>query len=301
MIHVKDAKQLVEVNKTEPIWEESTPRWLLQILDKKGIENTSFRINKVNSINKVIIDDHEYGLITQDNVEYHHQPTEIELVAIETLVKIPSKIYDVMNHPHNQLNQQIRLTIENIYEQQEKYFINNSHTGLITFCMKNNRIRKYETSISPFMLDDLLAVVWNKPSFYLMHPLTLAEFCKSCNAMSLNTGSIELFGYSFVTWRGLPIITSDKIPYGKGLSTVTSDKISHEKESRTVVFLIRTGVNDSGVIQLYNITPTKSGYPGIFIETSMTDNLGSVNTRVSLYSNLAVLSNDAIACVSFIV
>lgn len=280
MIHAKDAGQLADINKTEPIWDDSTPKWLLKILDKKGIENNKFRINKVNSIIKVIIDDHEYGMISQDNIEYHHQPTEIEIIPIETLIKVPSKIYDIMNYPHNQMNHQIRLTIENILEQQEKYFINNPQTGLITYCNKNGRLLEYSTRVTPDILDDLLALVWNKPSFYLMHPSTLSEFGKACNNKSLNTGNTELFGYQFVTWRGLPIIVSDKIPCDK----------------TTYVFLIRTGLKDSGVIQLYNLTPTKSGYPGIFIETSMTDNLGSVNTRVTSYANVAVLSNEAIAC-----
>ena len=282
MMHGKDAKQLAEVNKSEPIWEESTPKWLLQLIEKKGIENTTYRINKVISINKVMIDGHEYEFITQDNIEFHNQPTEIEIVPIETLIKIPSKVYDVMNYPHNQLNNQIRLTIENIYEQQEKYFINNSQTGLIPYCTKNGRLREYSTRITPDILDDLLALVWNKPTFYLMHPNSLAEFCKACNNKGLNTGTVELFGYPFVTWRGLPIATSDKIP--------------HETKSNTYVFLIRTGVQDCGVIQLYNMTPTKSGHPGVFVETSMTDNLGSVNTRVTLYTNIAILSNESIAC-----
>ncbi|XWV25524.1 membrane protein [Tupanvirus deep ocean] len=287
MLHTKDAKLLAEINKTEPIWEESTPRWLLKLIQKRGIENTTFRINKVNSINKVRIDGHEYGSQTLDNIDYHNHPAEIEIVPIETIVKIPSKVYDVLNYPHNQMNQQIRLTIENIYEQQEKFFINNSQTGLITYCTKNDRAKEYEIPISPNMLDDLLGMVWNRPTFYLMHPAALVDFCKACNSQSLNTGSMELFGYQFVTWRGLPIITSDKIPYEKG--------------TRTFAFLIRSGENDMGVVQLYNITPTKSGYPGVFVETSMTDNLGSVNTRVTLYTNIAVLSKEAIACAIWIV
>ncbi len=97
---------------------------------------------------------------------------------------------------------------------------------------------------------------------------------------------MELFGYQFVTWRGLPIVTTDKIPYESG--------------NKTYALLMRTGFNDCGVIQLYNMTPTKSGYPGIFIESSMTDNLGSVNTRVTLYTNIAVLSNEAIACATWV-
>ncbi|XWV26861.1 hypothetical protein QJ857_gp0189 [Tupanvirus soda lake] len=287
MLHTKDAKLLAEINKTEPIWEESTPRWLLRLLEKKGIENTTFRINKVNSINKVRIDGHEYGSQALDNIDYHNHPTEIEIIPIETIVKVPSKVYDALNYPHNQMNQQIRLTIENIYEQQEKFFINNSQTGLITYCTKNGRAKEYETHIDPNMLDDLLGMVWNRPTFYLMHPAALVEFCKSCNAQGLNTGSMELFGYQFVTWRGLPIVTSDKIPYEKG--------------TRTFAFLIRSGENDMGVIQLYNISPTKSGHPGVFVETSMTDNLGSVNTRVTLYTNVAVLSSEAIGCAMWVV
>lgn len=281
VLHSKDAKQLADVNKTEPIWENSTPRWLLQMLDKKGIENTSFRINKVNSINNVTVDGHEYESIVQDSVQLNHQPVEIDIVPIETLIKIPSKVYDIMNYPHNQMHQQLKLTIENLYEHQERYFINNSQTGLVAYCSQNGKIKVYGTSITPDIMDELLTLVWIKPTFYLMHPSTLTDFCKSCNSRGLNTGSMELFGYQFVTWRGLPIITSDKIQYEKG--------------KQTHVFLIRTGVSDSGVVQLYNMAPTKSGHAGIFTETSMTDNVGTVNTRVTLYTNIAVLSDDAVA------
>jgi len=282
MIHVKDAKQLIEINKTAPIWEDSTPRWLLKMLETKGIENTTFRINKVKSINKIIIDGLEYEPVIQDNIEYHHQPAEIELATIETMIKVPSKIYDVMNHPHNQTCNQIKLTIQHIYEQQEKYFINNLDTGLISFCTKNNRVREYNNQVNPDILDDLLSLVWIKPTFYLMHPISLSEFCKACNSKGLNTGSMELFGYQFVTWRGLPICTSDKIPYNI--------------KSHTFVFLIRSGFNDSGVIQLYNQTPTKSGHQGVFIETSMIDHLGNISTRITTYTNVAILSTEAIAC-----
>lgn len=281
LMYTKNAKQLAEINKTEPIWEESTPKWLLQILDKKGIENTTFRINKVTSINQVTVDGSEYGGVAHDNIKLKRKPTEIEIVPIETLIKVPSRVYDVMNHPHNQLGHQIRLTIDNLYEQQERYFINNPNTGLLSFCKENERMREYQTVVNPDVLDDLMSDVWNKPTFYLMHPKTLSEFCKACNSRNLNAGNMELFGYPFVTWRGLPIITTDKIPY---------------EDNHTYIFLMRTGLKDSGVVQLYNMTPTKSGHPGIFIETSMTDTLGSVNTRVTLYTNIAVLSREAISC-----
>ena len=279
-MHSKDAKQLAEINKSEAIWENSTPKWLLKILDRKGIENTTYRINRVNSINKVTIDDHEYNTMAHDNIELNHQPTEIDIVPIETLIKIPSRVHDVMNYPHNQMEHQIRLTVDNIYEHQESYFINNPDTGLITYCTANDRTKQYGTTITPNILDELLSRVWMKPTFYLMHPNALSQFCITCNSLSLNTGSVELFGYTFVTWRGLPIITSDKIPH---------DKVTH-------IFLIRTGVADYGVVQLYNMTPTKSGHPSIFIETSPTDNMGSINTRVTLYTNIAVLSKESIAC-----
>lgn len=286
MIHSKDAKQLTETNKSEPIWEDSTPKWLLQILERKGIENITYRINKVSSMNTVTINEHEYGTMPHDNIGLHHEPCEIEIVPIETLIKVPSRVYDVMNYPHNQLAHQIRLTVDNIHEHQEKYFINNPDTGLIAYCQAALRTRTYDNNINPDILDDLYSEVWNKPTFYLMHPLALATFCKSCNEKGLNLGNTEIFGYSFITWRGLPIITTDKIPY--------------TAQSLTYVFLIRTGQKDSGVIQLFNATPTKSGFPGVFIETSMTDNLGSVNTRVTLYTNIAVLSREAIACATYV-
>lgn len=287
MLLIDQAKKLTEVNKTVPIWEDSTPKWLLKILDVTEIENTTFRINKVHSITKIShqMNDDEYGIILHDNVGIQDKPQQIELVTIESMIRIPSKIYDVMNYPHNQTNVQLKHTIDNIMEQQENYFINGKN-GFVKYCTDNNRLLEYESTINPNILDDLLGLVYNKPTFYLMHPKTLVEFCKSCNSMGLNTGNMELFGYQFITWRGLPIITCNKIPY-------TSDNGSYKG---SYVFLLRTGFDDDGVVQLRNANKNKYGYPGIFIEKSKTDNCGTVSTRISLYTNVAVLSNEAIAC-----
>lgn len=286
MLHAEDAKKLIEKNKTEPIWENATSRWLLKFIEPKGIENTTYRINKVCSINRVTTDGNEYDSLPNDNVEYERKPEEIELATIETLIKIPSKVFDVMNYPHNQLNQQIKLTMENIYEHEEDYFINNKVTGLIAQCASKKRTLRLERTIHPDILDELLSMVWNKPSFFLMHPRILAEFSKVCTGLGLTLDYASYFGYTFTTWRGLPIVLSDKIPLSAG--------------SPTHVFLIRTGVKDSGVIQLFNITPTESGYPGVFVKTSETDKLGTVTTRISLYANIAILSTESVASASIV-
>ena len=283
MILIKQAKKLADVSKTIPIWEDSTPKWLLRILDITEIENTAFRINKVQSITNIShqINDSEYGVIVQDSVGIQDKPIEIELETIESIIMIPSKIYDVMNYPHNQTNIQIKHTIDNILEKQENLFINGQN-GFIKYCTDNNRLFKYAIKASPDILDELMGYVWNKPTFYLMHPRSLVDFCKSCNTLGLGTGNMELFGYQFVTWRGIPIITSNKIP--------------NQEEIGSFIFLIRTGFDDDGVVQIRNGNKTDSGHPGIFIENSKTDNCGAVNTRISLYTNVAVLSNQSIAC-----
>ena len=47
---------------------------------------------------------------------------------------------------------------------------------------------------------------------------------------------VNLFGAQFITWRGIPIIPSDKVPVEKG---------------KTKFILVRTGEERQGVVGLY--------------------------------------------------
>jgi hypothetical protein len=65
-------------------------------------------------------------------VDYEENPREYNLCAVTTVVDIHSRVSDLYSVPHNQIAQQLRLTIEAIKEQQESELINSPSYGLLS-------------------------------------------------------------------------------------------------------------------------------------------------------------------------
>ncbi len=92
--------------------------------------------------------------------------------------------------------------------------------------------------------------------------------------------TVNLFGSPFLTWRGLPLVPSDKIP----LESTASSKI----------LLLRTGEKKQGVVGLF-----QPGVPGE-VSPSLSVRFMGINRKaiasylVSLYSSVAVLTEDAL-------
>ena len=83
----------------------------------------------------------------------------------------------------------------------------------------------------PDDLDELIAKVWKEPAFFLAHPRAIAAFGRECTRRGVPPPTVTLFGSQFVTWRGIPLIPSDKI-------VVKADKTS--------ILLIQTGEKPAG-------------------------------------------------------
>ncbi|MFN7867960.1 MAG: cyclic nucleotide-binding domain-containing protein, partial [Planctomyces sp.] len=69
--------------------------------------------------------------IPETFVDYSASPGEYSLSAVQTVVRVHTRVSDLCNAPWNQLEEQIRLTIEGIRERQEWELINNKKFGLI--------------------------------------------------------------------------------------------------------------------------------------------------------------------------
>jgi hypothetical protein len=74
-------------------------------------------------------DEHE---LPEVFVDYEENPREYNLCAVTTVVDIHSRVSDLYSVPHNQIAQQLRLTIEAIKEQQESELINSTSYGLLS-------------------------------------------------------------------------------------------------------------------------------------------------------------------------
>ncbi|MGH3623127.1 MAG: family 2B encapsulin nanocompartment shell protein, partial [Sciscionella sp.] len=64
-------------------------------------------------------------------VDYEVSPREYELSVAQTVLRVHTRVADLYNHPMNQVEQQLRLTIEALRERQEHELINNRDFGLL--------------------------------------------------------------------------------------------------------------------------------------------------------------------------
>ena len=133
---------------------------------------------------------------------------------------------------------------------------------------------------TPDDLDSLLAKVWKTPSFILTHPLGVAAFGREATRRGVPPVVTSLFGGQFVTWRGIPIIPSDKVPVEDG---------------KTKFIVVRTGEERQGVVGLFQPGLVGEQSPGLSVRFNGINRQAIASYLVSLYSALAVLTDDALA------
>ncbi|MBU3865908.1 cyclic nucleotide-binding domain-containing protein, partial [Streptomyces sp. 4503] len=64
-------------------------------------------------------------------VDYELAPREYELSVAQTVLRVHTRVADLYNEPMNQVEQQLRLTIEALRERQEHELVNNREFGLL--------------------------------------------------------------------------------------------------------------------------------------------------------------------------
>jgi hypothetical protein len=224
--------------------------------------------------------------IPETYVDYSNKPREYSLQATQTVVRVHTRVSDLYNDPFNQIEQQMRLTIEGIKERQEWEFINNREFGLLHSADPGQRISTRYGAPTPDDLDDLLALVWKSPAFFLAHPKAIAAFERECTWRGVPPVTINLFGAPVVTWRGVPIIPCDKLnvnsSHKSGLGT-------------TSIILLRVGEKEQGVVGLHQAGIPGEISPSLSARLMGLDKLGVASYLLTLYSSLAVLTDDALA------
>src|SRR5262249_42623785 len=64
-------------------------------------------------------------------VDYDPSPREYELSVAQTVLRVHTRVADLYSRPMNQVEQQLRLTVEALRERQEHDLINNREFGLL--------------------------------------------------------------------------------------------------------------------------------------------------------------------------
>jgi|JI9StandDraft_2_1071091.scaffolds.fasta_scaffold72006_2 hypothetical protein len=226
--------------------------------------------------------------IPETFIDYSESPREYSLNAIQTVVRVHTRVSDLYNNPYNQLEEQMRLTIEGIKERQEWELINNKKYGLLNSVAPAFRISTRYGAPTPDDLDELLALVWKKPGFFIAHPKAIAAFERECTWRGVPPVNSELYGTPIILWRGIPIIPCDKLE-------VKSNYYSNQWLGTTNILLIRIGEADQGVVGLHQAGIPGEISPSLSARLMGLDKLGVASYLLTLYSSAAVLTDDALA------
>ena len=276
------ARQLANATKTTPVLSTISPRWLVHLLQWTPVEAGIYRLNKVKNPQDVLVacakrDESE---LPQTFVDYEDKPREYFLNAVSTVLDVQTRVSDLYSSPHDQIKEQLRLTIETIKERQESELINNPDYGLLASVAPEQIIYPLTGAPTPDDLDELLTKVWKEPAFFLTHPLAIAAFGRECTRRGVPPPTVSLFGSQFLTWRGIPLIPSDKVPVADG---------------KTKILLLRVGEKRQGVVGVYQPGLAGEQSPGLSVRFMGINRSAIASYLISLYCSLVVQSDDALA------
>jgi hypothetical protein len=282
-LNEQQARQLATVTKTVPMMQAITPRWLVNFLQWVPVEAGTYRVNKVvptrPGTRTVECSPGEDVDLPEIYVDYEEKPREYTLSAVTTVLDLQTRISDMYRSPHDQIKEQLRLIIEKVKERQESELINNTEYGLLNNVDESMRVKTRKGAPTPDDLDELIARVWKEPAFFLAHPRAIAAFGRECTRRGVPPPTASIFGSPFLTWRGLPLVPSDKVPI---------------KAEKTNILLLRTGEMKQGAVGLF-----QPGIPGE-VSPSLSVRFMGINHKaiasylISLYCSLAILTEDAV-------
>jgi hypothetical protein len=285
------AYPLANITKTAPQFDSITPRWLTRLLDWKPLETGIFRLNKVKEGDTpldVLCSQKLNARVPEGFVDYEAKPREYLLNSISTVINVNTRVSDLYSSPHDQIQEQLRLAIESVKERQESQLINNDDYGLLNNVAESQRVQTRNGYPTPDDLDELISKVWKEPSFFLAHPRAIAAFGREATRRGVPPATVTLFGSPFLTWRGIPLIPTDKL-------FVDGQKNPKSQAGKTNILLVRTGESKQGVIGLYQANLPGEQSRGLSVRFMGIDKNGIASYLLSIYCSAAVLTADALA------
>ena len=291
-LSANQAYPLADITKTRPQYGALTPRWITKLLEFKGLESGIYRVNRVvegeTPLDVLCSQTKKSDIIPDGYIEYETEPREYRLSSISTILNINTAVQDVYSSPYDQTSEQLALAIESLRERQESQLINNDDYGLLKNVPDSQRIQTINGAPTPDDLDELISKVWKEPSFFLAHPRAIAAFERECTKRGVPLVTANIAGGTFILWRGIPIIPTDKL-------MVDGLKKPESQSGKTNILLIRTGEAKRGVIGLYQAGLKEEQSRGLAVRYRGIDDKGVASYLLSLYCSAAILADDAIA------
>ncbi len=287
MLGEKAARQLSNTTKTPPLWRGASPRWLTQMIPWTPVEAGVYRLNQALDDDFAVKCSPEQGEpLPVGFSNYESQPREYVLTSITTTVAVDTRISDLFRSPMDQVKEQLSLAVEKLKEKQEGELLNNRAYGLIQNADPEMRIKPRKGPPTPDDMDELISTVWKEPAFFLAHPRTIAAFGRECTRRGVPPATVSLFGASFLTWRGLPIVPSDKLPI---------------KGNKSDILLMRVGERKRGVVGLFQPGIPGEVSPSLSVRMMGINQAGAAQYLISLYCSVAILTHDALGILEGVV
>jgi Phage capsid-like protein len=212
-------------------------------------------------------------------VDYELTPREYPLSSAQSIVRIHTRVADLYNEPHNQLEQQLRLTIEALRERQDWEVVNSPEFGLLHNCDFDQRIQTHSGPPTPDDLDELITRR-RKTRYLFAHPRTIAAIGREWNKRGLYPTSVDVNGNAVPAWRGVPIFPCSKIPI-----------TDHHTSS---IIAMRVGEDDQGVVGLHQTGIPDEYEPSLSVRFMGINEKSIMSYLVSAYYSVAVLVPDAL-------
>ena len=282
------ARQLANATKTRAQWGGITPRWLVNFLTWTPVEAGIYRLNKVKEAG-----DGRRRRRVQPAARQQPRPAgdlrRLRRQAARVFLKrgdhrarrADPRLRPLQPARSTRSRSSSACSIEKVKERQEDELINNAEYGLLASVAPSQRINTRKGPPTPDDLDELITKVWKEPSFFLAHPRAIAAFGRECTRRGVPPPTVTLFGSPFLTWRGLPLVPSDKLRIeGNG--------------SKTSILLMRTGEKKQGVVGLF-----QPGVPGE-VAPSLSVRFMGINRKaiasylISLYCSPRCSTDDAL-------
>lgn len=217
-------------------------------------------------------------------VEYEDAPREYHMSLAQTVLRVHTRVSDLYSEPMDQTRAQADLTVQALRERQESLMLNHPEFGLFHNVAPEQRVQARTGPPTPDDLDELLSRVWKQPAHFVAHPRAIAAFGRECTRRGVPPVMDTRFGSPLLTWRGVPLLPSDKVPFTGPVGAATTE-----------ILLMRTGEADRGVVGLRPKSVQDEVEPGLAMRNMGVDTRGITSYLMTAYFNVAVLVEDALA------
>jgi CRP-like cAMP-binding protein len=211
--------------------------------------------------------------------DYELSPREYELSVAQTVLRVHTRVADLYNQPMNQIDQQLKLTVEALRERQENELVNNPEFGLLHNADLRQRVQTHSGPPTPDDLDELLSRR-RETKVLLAHPKAIAAFARQCTKAGIYPAGVEFLGHRVPAWRDVPLLPCNKIPIGE--------------DQTTTIIAMRTGEDNQGVVGLHQTGIPDEYQPSLSVRFMGINEQAIMSYLVSAYYSAAVLVPDAL-------